>query len=134
MNDDEPTGSPLIAVVDDASSLHAIVALVGPFGYAASKFSSTAEFLGSLQVNRAACLIADVQMPDMTGLELHQRQAANDGSILTILTTAYPNEATRIGVLKVRVLCYLVKPVGPTICSHALARRRHEGAMPKRTS
>ena len=128
MNDDEPTGSPLIAVVDnDASALQAIAALVCSFGFGACKFASAAEFLRALPGHGAACLIADVQMPGMTGLELHRHLASNGDVIPTILTTAYPNEATRIRALREGVLCYLGKPVGPDdllgCIRAALARR-----------
>jgi FixJ family two-component response regulator len=114
MNDDEPSGSPLIAVVDnDASARQAIAALVCSFGFGACKFASAAEFLRTLPGHGVVCLITDVQMPGMTGLELHRYLASNGDAIPTILTTAYPNEATRIRALKEGVLCYLAKPVGP---------------------
>ncbi|WP_342640284.1 response regulator transcription factor [Rhodoligotrophos ferricapiens] len=114
MENDEPHGSPSIAVVDnDASALHAIVALLGSLGFGASEFASAAEFLNSRREDKTACLIADVQMPGMTGLELHEHLTAKGRIIPTILTTAYPNEATRIRARKAGILCYLAKPVGP---------------------
>ncbi len=101
MSDDDPSGSPLIAVVDnDASARQAIAALVCSFGFGACKFASAAEFLRTLPGHGVVCLITDVQMPGMTGLELHRYLASNGDAIPTILTTAYPNEATRIRALK----------------------------------
>lgn len=113
MEDSEQTRTLLVAVVgNDASALHAIVVLVGSFRFVASKFASAAEFLRSLQAHKTACLIADMQMPGMTSPELHQHLASNGDASPTILTTACPNEATRIRALEAGVLCYLAKPVG----------------------
>ena len=100
-----------IAMVDDDESVReALSGLMRSLGFSVRTFSSGESFLKSSCLNRAACLIADVQMPGMTGLELHNRLAASGKPIPTILITAYPDERVRAQALKAGVLCYLAKP------------------------
>ena len=79
-------------------------------GYSAQAFASAEEFLNSRQVPRTSCLIADVQMPGMTGLELYRHLVASGNTIPTILMTAYPNESARERALAAGVVGYLGKP------------------------
>jgi FixJ family two-component response regulator len=85
--------------------------LVSSLGYTAEAFSSAANFLASPLVTATACLVTDVQMPGMTGLELHRHLVAAGYTIPTILVTAYPDEVVRRRALKDGVVCYLSKPV-----------------------
>lgn len=80
-------------------------------GYTVAAFSSAADFLGSPLLPETACLVADVQMPGMTGVELYRNLIDAGHAIPTILVTAYPDEATRSRALKNGVVCYLSKPV-----------------------
>jgi FixJ family two-component response regulator len=80
-------------------------------GYTVEAFSSAADFLGSRHLHDTACLIADVHMPGMTGIELHQHLVDAGCEIPTILVTAYPDEDVRDRALKAGVLGYLSKPV-----------------------
>jgi FixJ family two-component response regulator len=79
-------------------------------GYTAQTFASAEEFLNSCQVPRTSCLIADVQMRGITGLELHRHLVASGKTIPTILMTAYPDDAVRERALQDGVVCYLSKP------------------------
>ena len=79
-------------------------------GYKAQTFASAEEFLNSCQVPRTSCLIADVQMRGMTGLELHRHLVASGKTIPTILITAYPDDTVRKRALEDGVVCYLSKP------------------------
>lgn len=74
------------------------------------KTASAEEFLSSRQVPRTSCLIADVHMPGMTGLELHRHLMASGKTIPTILITAYPDDSVRERALGDGVVCYLTKP------------------------
>jgi FixJ family two-component response regulator len=68
---------------------------------------------GLLKSRRRAsvsCLITDVEMPGMTGLELHHRLAASSKPIPTIVITAFPDERARKRALQAGVICYLTKP------------------------
>ena len=106
-----PNTKPLISVVDDDESMReAMRGLMKSLGYTAQTFASAEEFLNSCQVPRTSCLIADVQMPGMTGLELHRHLVASGTPIPTILITAYPDESTRERALENGVVCYLTKP------------------------
>jgi FixJ family two-component response regulator len=101
----------VIAVVDDDQSVReALTGLMKSLGYRAVAFESATDFLNSNRRHGAACLIADVQMPGMTGPELHDRLVASGKPIPTILITAYPDEAVRARALRAGVKCYLTKP------------------------
>ena len=102
---------PLIAIVDDDESMRgAISGLMRAVGFVAEPFSSAEDFLNSQQIYRAKCLIADVNMPGMSGLDLHRHLVQSGNRIPTILVTAYPNEIVRSRALAAGVLCYLTKP------------------------
>jgi FixJ family two-component response regulator len=79
-------------------------------GYTAAAFPSAEDFLQSHQVPRTSCLIADVNMPGMSGLDLHRHLSASGNRIPTILITAYPDESIRERALNAGVICYLTKP------------------------
>ena len=85
--------------------------LVTLLGYTVEAFASATDFLKSPLVAETDCLVADVQMPGMTGVELHKHLVEAGRAIPTILVTAYPNEAVRNRALKDGVVCYLPKPV-----------------------
>ena len=79
-------------------------------GYTAAVFPSARDFLESPQLDETACLIADVHMPAMTGVELYRRLTEEGRAIPTILITAYPDDVVRARVLNDGVVCYLQKP------------------------
>jgi FixJ family two-component response regulator len=102
----------LISIVeDDEPFRESMRKLVRALGYTVEAFPSAADFLASPLVSATACLVADVQMPGMTGVELHRSLIQRGHAIPTILVTAYPDEAVRNRVLKNGVVCYLSKPV-----------------------
>jgi FixJ family two-component response regulator len=103
--------APLIAIVeDDEFFRESLRRLMRSLGYTAEAFASAADFLASRGLNETACLIADIQMPGMTGVELYSRLIAAGHKIPTILVTAYPDEAIRARALKGGIVCYLLKP------------------------
>jgi FixJ family two-component response regulator len=106
------TQKPLVSVVeDDRFFRDSMRRLMRSMGYAAEAFASAADFLASPRLGETACLIADVHMPAMTGIELYRRLIDTGRTIPTILVTAYPNEADRVRALNDGVVCYLRKPV-----------------------
>ena len=106
-----PKTKPLISVVDDDESMReAIRGLMKSLGYTAEAFASAEEFLNSRKASRTSCLIADVQMPGMTGVELYRHLLASGQTIPTILITAYPDDSVRARALGDGVVCYLSKP------------------------
>ena len=85
--------------------------LVRALGYTVEAFSSAADFLASPLLPETACLVTDVQMFGMTGVELHRHLIDAGYAIPTILVTAYPDEVVRKRALKNGAVCYLSKPV-----------------------
>jgi FixJ family two-component response regulator len=85
--------------------------LITSLGYSVEAFPSAANFLASPLLPETACLVADVQMPGMTGVELHRKLVEAGYAIPTILVTAYPDELVRNRAVKNGVVCYLSKPV-----------------------
>jgi FixJ family two-component response regulator len=114
----------LVSVVDDDRFFReSMQRLMRSMGYAAEAFASAADFLTSAHLDETACVIADVHMPTMTGIELYRNLAAAGRSIPTILVTAYPNDLDRARALSDGVVCYLPKPVderGLERCLHAV--------------
>jgi FixJ family two-component response regulator len=102
----------LVSVVeDDQFCRESMQRLMRSLGYAAKAFASAADFLASPDLGETACLIADVQMPAMTGFELYRRIIDIGRAIPTILVTAHPNDIDRVRALNEGVVCYLRKPV-----------------------
>lgn len=102
----------LVSVVDDDRFFReSMRRLMRSLGYTVEAFSSAADFLASPRLPETACLIADIHMPAMTGLELYRHLADAGRAIPTILVTAYPNDADRARALNDGVVCYLRKLV-----------------------
>jgi FixJ family two-component response regulator len=105
------TNQPLIAIVDDDESVReATKDLMRSMGLAVEAFACGEDFLRSPHLSRTACLVADINMPGMSGLDLHRHLSVRNKSIPTILVTAYPNDSVRERALSAGVICYLEKP------------------------
>jgi FixJ family two-component response regulator len=98
-------------VDDDWAFRDSMRRLLKSLGYSAAVFPSAAAFLASPQVGATACLIADIQMPVMTGIQLYRHLVDAGHRIPTILITAYPHDGDREHMLKLGVKCYLRKPL-----------------------
>jgi FixJ family two-component response regulator len=102
----------LVSVVDDDRFFReSMCRLMRSLGFTVDIFSSATEFLASPRLAETACMIADIHMPEMTGLELYRRLIDTDQAIPTILVTAFPNDVDRARALNDGALCYLRKPV-----------------------
>ena len=106
-----PKASLVSIVEDDQFFRESMRRLLRSLGYAAEAFPSAADFLASPRLGETACLIADLHMPAMTGLELHRRVIDMGHAIPTILVTAYPDNDVRARAQNDGVVCYLRKPV-----------------------
>ena len=105
---------PLVAIVDDDESIrHATQNLLEAAGFSTTMFPNAASFLGSWRRRRVSCLVTDMRMPGMTGLELYETLVASGDVIPTVLMTAYPDETIRLRARKAGVVCYLSKPFSP---------------------
>jgi FixJ family two-component response regulator len=106
-----PKPSLISIVEDDQPFRESMKKLMGLLGYTVEAFPSAASFLAWPLFADTACLVADVHMPGMTGVELHRHLRDRGHRIPTILVTAYPDEVIGRRALKDGVLCYLSKPV-----------------------
>jgi two-component system, LuxR family, response regulator FixJ len=128
-----PNG-PLVAIVDDDKSIrNATQDLLRAAGFSTAAFEDAESFLGSASRASASCVVADMRMPGMTGLDLYQELVASGHAIPTIIITAHPEELAR--AREAGITCYLIKPFAPDElleCVHeALAKSQTRGGIPK---
>jgi FixJ family two-component response regulator len=101
----------LISIVDDDESVReALCGLLRSVGFAVNAFASAEEFLVSDQLRSAECLVLDVRMPGMGGLELQRQLVAGHYEIPVILITAHEEEGMRARALRSGVETVLIKP------------------------
>jgi FixJ family two-component response regulator len=114
------SGNPVIAIVDDDEAIRiATASLLRSFGYETRLFASAEDFLAAGMDTKAACLITDVQMPGVGGMELQRILCAKKCPMPVLFMTAYGNEAVRRRALDAGAFCFLEKPFdGDTIVRH----------------
>jgi FixJ family two-component response regulator len=118
-------GSPWIAIVDDDPSvLKALSRLLRARALRARTYRSAQEFLVSLPDGTPQCLIADLQMPGMSGLELLQHLSREDIEIPTIIITAHGDGGVRERCEAAGATAFLVKPLQDTALFAALGAAR----------
>jgi|SRR5712691_108207 len=102
---------PVISIVDDDEAIRtALQSLVRSLGYLSNAFASAEEFLDSPHVPETSCLITDVQMPGMNGIELQNRVKTLGFSTPVIFVTAFPDERIRARALEAGAIGFLNKP------------------------
>ena len=122
----------VISVVDDDASVRAATNnLLSSHGYLVHTFASAQDFLQSARLDESSCVVADVQMPVMSGLDLltHVRTQGNDAPFIFI--TAFPDDSVRARALKAGAVCFLAKPfAGPVLidCIKSAINRHRGGA------
>jgi FixJ family two-component response regulator len=103
--------SKFVAIVDDDDSMRAALqGLLKAAGLSSRAFESAEQFLGSGHQRETACLITDIRMPGMSGLELQARLNADDCRIPTIFITAHGDEEMRFRALRAGAVEFLPKP------------------------
>ena len=113
----------MISIVDDDESVRETTSsLVRSLGLNASAFASAEEFLLSDQLSDTACLITDVQMQGMSGVELQSRLLAQGRHLPIIFMTAFPEERIRRNVLGAGAIGFLSKPFDEECLIHCLDR------------
>ena len=122
-----PKASLVSVVEDDQFFRESMRRLMRSFGYTVEVFASAADFLASPRLVETACLVADVNMPAMNGLELNRRLIEMGHAIPTILVTAYPDNDVRTRALREGVVCYLRKPLDETHLMRCLHAALHSG-------
>jgi FixJ family two-component response regulator len=116
----------VISVLDDDPYVRAAINnLLESRGYIVHTFASAEEFLRSDDSNDTACVIADVQMPLMTGIDLLTQMRAHGSATPFIFITAFPDESVRVRALNAGATCFLGKPFAASdlmqCLDHALA-------------
>jgi FixJ family two-component response regulator len=102
----------MIAIVDDDDVVReAMKSLMRSLGYNASTFGSAEEFLKSEQVSNTSCLITDVYMPGLSGLDLQDRLSARGHRIPIIFITGQPDDVARTRAMNAGAVGFLSKPI-----------------------
>jgi FixJ family two-component response regulator len=113
----------LISIVDDDEEMReATKGLIRSLGYQVATFASAEEFLQSDSLDSTSCLIADVQMPGLSGIDLQRDLIARGVKMPTIFITAFPEEGTRDSALTAGAFGYLGKPFSETSLLKCLNR------------
>jgi FixJ family two-component response regulator len=103
--------STVISVIDDDASVRAATNnLLSSHGYMVHTFASAEDFLQSAHNDESACVVADIQMSGMSGLDLltHVRKRGNE--VPFVFITAFPDEGVRARALRAGAICFLAKP------------------------
>ena len=104
--------SPLVAIVDDDVSMReALEDLIGSLGYRALMFGSAHDYLASPERSQVACMILDVQMPGMTGLDLQTHLVEHKTAPPIIFVTSFGDDTVRRRAMRSGAVCVLEKPV-----------------------
>jgi FixJ family two-component response regulator len=101
----------MISIIDDdVCARQATAGVIRSLGYAFATYASAEDFLGSDRVNDTSCLITDMHLPGLSGLELYQRLRADGFAVPTIFVTGHPDETTRTRALAGGAVAFLSKP------------------------
>jgi two-component system response regulator FixJ len=112
----EKNESQLVAVVDDEEAVReAVKRLLRAADVTVESFASAEEFLQSGQLNNTGCLVADIRMPGLSGLDLLAELNRQHLSIPTILITAHGDESLRLQAMRAGAVKFLSKPVDSAI-------------------
>jgi FixJ family two-component response regulator len=121
--------APVIAVIDDDASIRrALQRLLQSAGFAVETFATAREFLDADYGAQAACLVLDVHLPGMSGLQLQEYLAASGVPIPIVFITAYADEPTRERVQRAGAVGYLRKPFDQGTLIEAISRAIREDA------
>lgn len=102
---------PLISIVEDDESLRlAVVGLVRSLGYRTLAFGSAEAFLAADQARTSDCVVTDIQMPGISGIELKQKLAAEGVAVPVIMVTARTEPALHERAMASGAFCLLKKP------------------------
>jgi FixJ family two-component response regulator len=122
---------PIVAIIDDDASVRVTTdSLVRSLGYIVHTFASAEDFLTAGRILDFSCIIADVQMPGMSGVQLQDQLRAQGYGVPFIFFTAFPDEKIRAQALAAGAICYLTKPFDADSliqCLQAAASNADEG-------
>jgi len=113
---------PVVSIVDDDSAVRlALGSLIRSLGWQACMYESAEEFLASGQAAHTSCLISDVRMPGMSGIEMHECLRAQGHAPATIFISAYPTPSLQAKAVSNGALALLQKPYEPAAMTHWLS-------------
>jgi FixJ family two-component response regulator len=114
--------TPVVSIVDDDKAVRlALGSLVRSLGWQARMFESAEKFLVSGEVADTSCLISDVRMPGMSGVEMHERLLAQGHAPATIFISAYPTPSLHSKTVSNGALVLLQKPYQATVMTYWLS-------------
>lgn len=114
---------PLVSVVDDDATVRrSTTLLIESLGFQAAAFESAESFLQSEQLHETACLILDIQLPGMDGLQLQSHLAAAGYKIPIVFITAYDRREPRRQAMQAGAVAFLGKPFGDEVLLQTLRR------------
>jgi FixJ family two-component response regulator len=112
---------PLLAVVDDDADVRvALTRLVSSAGFAVETFASGAEFLRSLQDHEPDCVVLDLHMPEMSGLEVQTALASAHSAVPVVVITGHDTPEARAQAVQLGAKDYLRKPVNDDVLLGAI--------------
>jgi FixJ family two-component response regulator len=125
-----PIIRPIASVIDDDESVRiAMSSLVRSLDWDVRLYASAEAFLASGGVGETVCIISDVQMPGMNGLDMYRHLREQGGTPPIIFISAFASDAMRRQALELGALCVLTKPVDGAAVSRCLARLDHPDAV-----
>lgn len=115
--------NPVVCIVDDDEAVRwATASVVRALGWQTRIFACAEEFLQAADIGHLACLICDVQMTGMSGVEMHERLLERGCAPPTIFVTAFPTPALEAKIRASGAFAFLEKPVDATVIADCLAR------------
>jgi FixJ family two-component response regulator len=119
-----------IAIVDDDADVRAALgSLLRSYGYSVTAYESALDFLAGGGLAACHCIVTDLQMPGMSGIELLEKLRGCGNPIPTVLMTAYPEAALRQRALQAGAICFLAKPFEANDLMRCL-QKAHDHAVP----
>ena len=119
-------GSELVAVVDDDSEVRvALMRLLSSAGYASESFASGTEFVQSVDEHTPGCVVLDLHMPGLSGLEVQQRLVERHPEVPVVVITGHDSAETRRRALGLGARAYLSKPVDGEALLSAIGEALH---------
>jgi FixJ family two-component response regulator len=113
----------VIAIIDDESGMSdALAALLSAYGYRTELYASAEEFIGSAIVTEASCLLVDIQLGDISGVDLGRHLSATGFTFPIIFMTGSHNEALRRQAMDFGCVAYLNKPFPADRLVEAIAK------------
>jgi len=114
--------APILIVDDDVAVRESLAALLGACGFATEEYSSGVDFLARAAPSAAGCLIADIRMPDMDGLELQGHVASRFPNLAVIIVTGHGDVPLAVRAMKAGAVDFIEKPFVEEVILDAIQR------------